>query len=244
MSSSHEHETPAGKVIRRPHRTTPVVPYDAAFRVSSTPAERGAESAFTTAATMAEEARRAAYEEGRRRGLAEAEAAADNRHTEALEALYKELSRAARRVSVLREEIVEEVTGEAASLAVDIAEAILGRELSLGHAPALDAVRRALSLVPAGDHFVIRVHPDCGLTDADIAVLASGHRVRVERDASIDPSGCSVTAGSCHVDAGIPQALARVRAALEDLVGHDRDDDEAAVTALRTPSGSRGGSAA
>src|SRR5207244_12666208 len=53
-----------------------------------------------------------------------------------------------------------------ARTAVDLASAIIGRELQLADSPGADALARALALVPAGAAVVARLHP------ADAAVLA------------------------------------------------------------------------
>lgn len=219
MSSSRERAGSFARVLRHPVRAVPVVPRDADFRPPTPPEPRGQRPPPSTVREADEETRRVAYEEGRLAGLAEAQSGAEARRAAALDAVGAELARVARRVSALHHDVLDEVAAELGTLAVDVAEAILGRELALGRTPVRDAVRRALSLVPEGEQVAVRVHPDCGLSDPEIAAISDGHHVRVVRDESVDPAGCSVSAGPCRVDVGVRDALARVRAALDELLG-------------------------
>lgn len=171
----------------------------------------------TSLETLLDAARREAFEEGRRAGMAEAAEGVRARRAAAVAAVAAEIGRAAAGLSALRAGVVDEVVGDAVGLAFELVEVLVGRELALSEEPGRDAVTRALALVPDGEDLVVKLHPDCGLDDEDIAVLAGDRGVRVLRDPTVDRDGCQLTVGACHVDAQLPAALERVRRALEGV---------------------------
>src|SRR5215218_4302237 len=56
--------------------------------------------------------------------------------------------------------VADEVRETIIGMVLTLIEDLLGRELALADSPVLDAVRRALALVPADSPVVVRVHPD------------------------------------------------------------------------------------
>jgi flagellar assembly protein FliH len=97
--------------------------------------------------------------------------------------------------------------------AVDLASAIIGRELELSASPGADALARALALVPAGSAAVARLHP------ADAAVLADAPfegtgALTVIPDPAVEAGGCILEVGDSRIDAQLGSALDRVRSAL------------------------------
>ena len=214
MSSSPSPVGRPGRVIRRP--VNPLPPASVVSPRSAFPSVVAAEGR-TSLEALLEAARREAFEDGHRAGLAEALEGLEARRGAAVAALGAELRQAAAGVASLRAEVVDEVVGDAVDLAYELLEVLIGRELTLAENPVRDAVARALTLVPDGDDLVLRVHPDCGLGDDDLAALAAEPGVKVVRDRSIDLHGCQVVIGACHVDAQVPAALERVRRCLEEV---------------------------
>jgi flagellar assembly protein FliH len=104
-------------------------------------------------------------------------------------------------------------------VAVDLAAAIVGRELEVSASPGADALARAMALVPAGSAAVARLHP------SDVAVLGDGPygdaagKLTVIADPAVEEGGCVLEVGDCRIDAQLGPALDRVRAA---LLGTDR----------------------
>lgn len=166
---------------------------------------------------VVEAARREAFEEGRRAGAAEVRASVETARAAMARRTSMQLEEAARQVATLRAQVVDEVVEDVSGLVVDLAEVLVGRELALGSSAAREAIARALALAPTGPELVVQVHPDCGLGDADIAGAAVGRQVTIVRDPSIDLHGCRIVAGGCQIDAQIPAALERVRAAVAAL---------------------------
>lgn len=212
MSSLPDNLRP-DRVIRGPSRTVPMSPLAPAPSPTLSPVP----TATTTMDAIVEAARREAFEEGRRAGAAEVRSSVETARAAMARRTAMQLEDASRQVAALRAQVVDEVVGDLSGLVVDLAEALVGRELSLGASAASEALARALALAPRGPELVVHVHPDCGLDDEDIAGTAVGAQVTIVRDPSIDLHGCRIMAGGCQIDAQIPAALERVRAAVDAL---------------------------
>jgi flagellar assembly protein FliH len=161
------------------------------------------------------------YEDGYRAGMAEglaagraAMAAESAAAVARLEAVVIALADAA---GDLRRRQALELTGledALARAAVDLASAIIGRELQVAESPGADALARALALVPAGSVAVARLHPaDAARLDAATTGVATD-AVTVIADPAIEPGGCILEVGDSRIDAQLGPALDRVRAAL------------------------------
>jgi flagellar assembly protein FliH len=140
------------------------------------------------------------------RAAAAAETAAALAH---LEALGRSLAEAAEELRRHRALDLAGLEDALARTAVDLASAIIGRELEVAASPGADALARALGLVPAGCVAVARVHPgDCDT----VGELPGG--VTVIADPAIEPGGCILEVGDSRIDAQLGPALDRVRSAL------------------------------
>lgn len=110
--------------------------------------------------------------------------------------------------------VAEEVRETVVGAVLTLVEDLLGRELALADSPVLDAVRRALGLVPADAPVVVRVHPD-DLGEIPAAALAElPDTVRVVGDAAVERAGAVADTGPRRIDAQLGAALDRVRAVL------------------------------
>ncbi|WP_432572509.1 FliH/SctL family protein, partial [Kineococcus sp. SYSU DK005] len=110
-------------------------------------------------------------------------------------------------------------------LALDLAGAVLDREVSLMASPVHEAVRRALRPLDAQLPVTVRVHPDDlgaltgdgrseeGLKDGDAG--ADAGRVSFLPDPTVTPGDAIARQGDTDVDAGLRASVAR---ALEALV--------------------------
>ena len=101
-----------------------------------------------------------------------------------------------------------------ATVAVQIAEILVGRHLELGKWPALDAVHRALALAPRHSAAIVRLHPDSTLELPDVSGALSGGTVTIVADPSVEIGGCIVETGSRTIDAQLGPALQRLREVL------------------------------
>lgn len=148
-----------------------------------------------------------------RRAELEAEAqaaAADGRAR--LDAAVAVLQQAARALDERLAPAVAEATASLADAAVDIAQAVIGRELSAGADSAENALRRALDHPDSAAVVAVRMNP------ADLQALPDGIRaaagVTLQADASLDPGDAVAQLPDGYLDARIGAALDRARTAL------------------------------
>jgi flagellar assembly protein FliH len=110
--------------------------------------------------------------------------------------------------------VADEVRETIMGTVLTLVEDLLGRELALADSPVLDAVRRALALVPADAPAVVRVHPD-DLGEIPAEVLAElPANIRVVGDADVERAGAVAETGPRRIDAQLMAALERVQAVL------------------------------
>src|SRR5689334_12361624 len=139
------------------------------------------------------DAQAALLEEQRRAVMAELELASA--------ALASALETSAETSRALRAELHE----RALDLALEIAAAVLDREVALAADPAADAVRRALATVTEDVPFVVRLHP-ADLAVLDPALLAD-RQATVVGDAAVARGSAQVETEQGFVDADVAGAL-------------------------------------
>ncbi|MDX6301868.1 MAG: flagellar assembly protein FliH [Nocardioidaceae bacterium] len=140
------------------------------------------------------------FDEQGRRALAAQQSAADA------------LAVAAEQFAVVARTVQEELRDQAVDLALQIAAAVLGREVIAAADPGADALRRAVTAVAVDVPLAVRLHPD-DLAALDRSVVA-GRSVTWTADPSLSRGDAVVETPSGTVDAGIAGALARVREVL------------------------------
>jgi flagellar assembly protein FliH len=160
---------------------------------------------MTAAAEVVAETERAAAER-----LADVQARWERRIASATAALGAAVTRLDEASLPLADEVRETVLGTVLTLVEDL----VGRELALAEDPVLDAVRRALALVPSDAPAVVRVHPDdlAEIPAEELAALPAS--VRVIGDATVERAGAVAETGSRRIDAQLGAALERVQAVL------------------------------
>ncbi|MGB6059862.1 MAG: FliH/SctL family protein [Microthrixaceae bacterium] len=154
--------------------------------------------------------------EGRRQGSFEAR----NEGRAVAERAVAAMSLQIDTVLVALDEMVEKVAGEATSLGLGVAEAVLDNELRTSTNPGADAIARAVHLLPdsaSGGSDRLRIHLNPGdvegLGDVDTAGLA-GRAVEIVADDEVASGSCKMELGAMRLDASVGAALARVRAVL------------------------------
>ena len=95
-----------------------------------------------------------------------------------------------------------------------LVEELLGRELSASTSAGVDAMRRALTLVPSDAPAVVRLHPDDLAQVPPHTLAALPPTVTVVGDDTVERAGAIAECGARRVDAQLSTALARVRAVL------------------------------
>ena len=223
----HQHGSPAPQPQTEERRTTirraadlPVVGGGPSFRLGDVYAEElerlrqhaqaqgfaagHAEGMEAAAAVVAETERAAAAR------LADVQARWERRVASAVAALGAAAARFDEASVPVADDIRETIIGTVLTLVEDL----LGRELALADSPVLDAVRRAMALVPADAPAVIRVHPD-DLGEIPAATLAElPETVRVVGDPDVERAGAVAETGPRRIDAQLMAALERVQAVL------------------------------
>jgi flagellar assembly protein FliH len=160
---------------------------------------------LATAAVVVAEAERVAAER-----LAEVQGRWERRLVSATAALSAAVTRLDEAAVPVADDVRETILGTVLTLVEDL----LGRELALADSPALDAVRRALTLCPADAPAVVRVHPD-DLAEIPAEALAElPETVRVVGDPAVERAGAVAETGSRRIDAQLGAALERVQAVL------------------------------
>jgi flagellar assembly protein FliH len=106
------------------------------------------------------------------------------------------------------------------SMAVELAQALLGRELGEVGNRAADAMHRAFNLLPPTGLVTVRLHPDDyrTLTDSDSLIQEYSYQGRVvtlRRDPSLQPGDAIAECAATTVDAQLSRALERVRGELQ-----------------------------
>ncbi len=142
--------------------------------------------------------------------LADVQARWERRVASAVAALGAAAARFDEAAVPVADDVRETIMGTVLTLVEDL----LGRELALADSPVLDAVRRALALVPADAPAVVRVHPD-DLGEIPAEVLAElPASIRVVGDPDVERAGAVAETGPRRIDAQLMAALERVQVVL------------------------------
>jgi len=216
----HPEQTTERRSTIRRAADLPVVGGGASFRLGDVYAEElarlrehahaegftaGHAEGMAAAAEAIAETERAAAER-----LADVQARWERRIAWATAALGAAVTRFDEAALPLADEVRDTILGTVLTLVEDL----VGRELALAEDPVLDAVRRALALVPSDAPAVVRVHPD-DLAEIPADALAGlPASVRVVADLSIERAGAVAETGSRRIDAQLGAALERVQAVL------------------------------
>lgn len=159
-------------------------------------------------ATAAAEAAVVAAEQAQ--ALAAAEAVREQQLRAAVDVLATAAQALQAREAVALHEIEDVVVG----LALDIARAVLDRELEVCAQPGREALARALVLAPEGAAVRARLHPEDVAALGDCGDLVAGRAVTVVADHAVERGGCIADAAGRQIDAQLGPALARVAAVL------------------------------
>jgi flagellar assembly protein FliH len=151
--------------------------------------------------------------------LLEQQGARDAEHAEAMRAGRAAIERAlavlaaaARAADARLVPVLQESEHALAAAAIDLAEAVLGHELSDGDRSARAALGRALGTVSSTELSSIRMNPaDLALIDAELRARAG---VELIADASLQRGDAIASMPDGYLDARIGTALSRARAAL------------------------------
>jgi flagellar assembly protein FliH len=153
------------------------------------------------------------YQAGNEKAAAAALLGGEERDTRTREALAA-LTDAAEQCNGRQAASIADMERTIVDAVFDLAQTLLGRELSVTRTPGRDALARALSMVRDHGNVTARMNPADIETIGDLAELAPGRVITIVPDAGIEPAGCVIEAGAMKVDAQLGTALERAKRAL------------------------------
>jgi flagellar assembly protein FliH len=223
MSSSRDGRPPVLRGDRASEATSAAFGVDLrrTAPVDSAPVERAKETARTAgyAEGWAQGQRAAALAtEAAQQEQAAREQEAEARRMAALAQGIDAMGRAAAKLESQLMPTLEQMQELILVHALELAEAIIGRELSEPAGRGTDAVRRAIAAAPEQGDIIVRLHPDDyrnimgSATDADYNY--EGRPVHLRPDPGLRPGDAVAETGSTTVDASIAAAFQRAREAL------------------------------
>jgi flagellar assembly protein FliH len=138
----------------------------------------------------------------------------DARREEEHQSAVVGLRRAAEQLTATTAQVCASVESQAVDIAMALTETLVGRELELAQDPGADAVRRAMSLLPAQPLVTLRLHPDDVPSPAVADLVHAG--AQVVADPTVQRGDALAEADTFVVDASIATALKRVREVLRE----------------------------
>jgi flagellar assembly protein FliH len=166
-----------------------------------------------------DEGYRTGYNAGFTAGLEDAAAAIDAREQQRRDEMHALVGRIGAAVDALDTEhraVIAEIEDQIVAVACEVAEVLLGHELSVRNAPGRDAIARCLQLAPATGTVIARLHPDdvAAASDGD-STSQYGRALQVVADPVLTRGDAIVDIGPTRIDGRIAPALARIREVLD-----------------------------
>lgn len=149
---------------------------------------------------------RVGHAEGFDAGLAAGVDAVANRVEGLVELLAGRLDEAVAQQAAVADGLAATVV----DVALQLAEAVLARELEVAQSPGRDALVRALREAPATGRLVARLHPaDAELLAAGDVASSDDRPIEIVADPTVESGGCVLETPTGRVDALLSTAVAR-----------------------------------
>lgn len=178
-----------------------------------------AQEAVADAARAGTEARARGEAEGRAAGEAQAQAAFQERLERDLAGARAALAGIGNALKEVPDRVARAAEAGTVALAVEIAEAVVKREVRLDPALVSGNVRAALSALATGSHISLRIHPEDkalleGCLPQILEDLATLGPVTLLADPLVRRGGCLASAEGTGADATLEGQIAQIRKAL------------------------------
>lgn len=154
---------------------------------------------------------RAGHAEGLAAGRSEATIEVQAMVSPALTALDQAVADLARRETVA----IADIESVVVDLALELAAAVLEREVTVAENPGREALARALALAPDHHDVVVRLNPADLEVIGEVSEMRPGRDLILASDPSVGRGGCLLEAGAATVDARIEAGLDRAREVLQ-----------------------------
>jgi flagellar assembly protein FliH len=152
------------------------------------------------------------FQNGYADGIAEARARTEDLATR-LAGLIPQFGEAAAALYTREATGRHDIEDQVVAVAFEIAQVLVGHELTHSEQRGREALARALNFAPEQGHVVARLHPD-DLAALDGSDIAAGRSLALVGDASLRPGDCVVDVNGCRIDARLDSAIERVREVL------------------------------
>ena len=160
-----------------------------------------------------ETARASGFQQGRQEGLAAGLEASKARCQQQRDTLAQVVDAALDGLDSRSAELGRQLASQVTDLAMEIARAVLDRELTVADDPGAEAIARCLDLVPDTGALVVRLNPDDAASIGEIPGLGDRELVITE-DPTLTSGDAVVTVDQITIDARLSESLRRVEEAL------------------------------
>lgn len=162
---------------------------------------------------LRETARNAGFQQGRQEGLAAGLQAAKAKIEEQQAALGQAVQSAIAQLNARADELGRDLAAQVTDLAVEIAKAVLDREVAVAEDPGAEAIARCLDMVPDTGSLVVRLHPDDAAGLGPVPGLGERELI-IAADPALSPGDAIVSVDQITIDARLSESLRRIEDAL------------------------------
>lgn len=205
--------SPSNDILIRGDEAAKAKPIDLVHRPE--PGQVGAVGPWADQVNDAREsARRSGFEQGRKEGYAVGLEHGRRQVEQKLAGLARSVDALMAAVDERCNEVGDRLAAGTTALALEIAEAVLRREVALAADPGAEAIVRCLELAPSTGDLVARLHPDDAANVGDVLGLGE-RKLTIVDDPSLDRGDAVVTIDDATIDARLSESLRRVGEALQ-----------------------------
>ncbi len=160
-----------------------------------------------------ESARQQGYQQGRAEGQSRGVEEGRQQMAELGDSVRSAVDRLLAKLESGVNDVGDRLAAQTVDLALEIAEAVLGREVSASEDPGAEAIARCLEMAPATGDLFARLHPADAAELGRVEGLAD-RGLMITADPSLQRGDAVVTINDATIDARLSESLRRVAEAL------------------------------